>query len=229
MSKLRLFADTASPVTRAVMLLLATNNVPYEFVHISLKDGEQHTNQELVSINPNHTVPAIEDNGFAMFESTAILKYICNKYNLPDHWYPKDVQKRARVDEAMSWFPQNLRCKAFYVACVLPRKTGQPTSEDVLKLTQTTLKKSVDIVESYFLKNRKFVAGDEISIADLLFFGEVTQYWRMGKNLCEGKSAMTQWIEDCKTFFGAHFDEIYKGVYKTIESKVFFTEMEYYK
>ena len=52
--------------------------------------------------------------------------------------------------------------------------------------------------------------------------------FRMGKNLCEGKSAMTQWIEDCKTFFGAHFDEIYKGVYKTIESKVFFTEMEYY-
>ena len=40
MSKLRLFADTASPVTRAVMLLLATNNVPHEFVHISLKDGE---------------------------------------------------------------------------------------------------------------------------------------------------------------------------------------------
>ena len=111
----------------------------------------------------------------------------------------------------------------------MPRKTGQPTSEDVLKLTQTTLKKSVDIVESYFLKNRKFVAGDEISIADLLFFGEVTQYWKMGKNLCEGKSAMTQWIEDCKTFLGAHFDEIYKGVYKTIESKVFFTEMEYYK
>ena len=30
--------------------------------------GEQHTNPELVAINPNHTLPAMEDNGYTMFE-----------------------------------------------------------------------------------------------------------------------------------------------------------------
>ncbi len=45
--------------------------------------------------------------------STAIMKYICQKYSLPDHWYPKDLQRKARVEEALSWFPMNLRCQTF--------------------------------------------------------------------------------------------------------------------
>ena len=47
--------------------------------------------------------------------SVAILKYIYNKYNLPDHWYPRDLKKQARVDEALSWFPQNIRCGAYFL------------------------------------------------------------------------------------------------------------------
>ena len=47
--------------------------------------------------------------------STAILKYICNKYGLADHWYPKDIKRQGKVDEALNWFPQNLRCGAYYL------------------------------------------------------------------------------------------------------------------
>ena len=93
---------------------------------------DQLTNPELFQINPNRAIPAIEDNGFTLFEryllkslthlithcplfSTAIMKYIYNKFNLPEHWYPKDLHKQAHVDEALGWFPQNLRCGAYYV------------------------------------------------------------------------------------------------------------------
>ena len=110
----------------------------------------------------------------------------------------------------------------------MPKRTGEKTADAILKHTQVTLKKSVGVVENYFLKNRKFVAGDEISIADLVFFGEISNYWKMGKNLCEGNSSLSQWIEDCKEVFGSCFDDIYKEQFEMIEKKVFFTEMEHY-
>lgn len=112
---------------------------------------------------------------------------------------------------------------------VLPRRTGQPTPEAILESAQTTLKRSVDIIETYFLKNTKFIGGDEISIADLLFSSEVFQYLKMGANLCESHPKMTQWMEDVKSFLGTHYDTIYKEEYVTIEAKTFFNEMKYYK
>lgn len=38
-SQMKLYADPASPVCRAVMLLLGINKVSYEYVHVSLKNG----------------------------------------------------------------------------------------------------------------------------------------------------------------------------------------------
>lgn len=47
-----------------------------------------------------------------MLSSTAILLYLSRKYNTPDHWYPSDIQKRARVDEYLSWHHANIRANA---------------------------------------------------------------------------------------------------------------------
>ena len=41
--------------------------------------------------------------------SSAILKYLVTKYKLPDHWYPSDLQRRAKIDEYLGWHAPNLR------------------------------------------------------------------------------------------------------------------------
>jgi len=68
MSGLKLYEDALSPVCRSVMLFLSMNSIPHELVHVSLKDHETRTNPELFAINPNRRVPALNDNGFTMFE-----------------------------------------------------------------------------------------------------------------------------------------------------------------
>ena len=93
MSGLKLYEDPISPVCRSVMLFLSMNNIPHELVHVSLKDrkspasclpftgytifnipqflsllDETQTSPELFAINPNRRVPALNDNGFTMFE-----------------------------------------------------------------------------------------------------------------------------------------------------------------
>jgi len=37
------------------------------------------------------------------------MKYLSDKYQVADHWYPKDLQRRARVDCFISWQQTTLR------------------------------------------------------------------------------------------------------------------------
>ena len=105
--------------------------------------------------------------------------------------------------------------------CIRPRHTGEPTSEAQIKFAEGKMKNALNVVESYFLKNKKFVAGDEMSIADLLFLCEVTQYWNCNINLCEGRPNMTRWLSECQKILAPHFDELHKRNYELRDSKVF--------
>lgn len=53
-------------------------------------------------LHQNGLVPAIDDNGFGLWESNAIVRYLGTKYGSP-HFYPVDLQERARADRWMDW------------------------------------------------------------------------------------------------------------------------------
>ena len=113
---LKVYLDPLSQPCRAVMLLLEANKVKYEKVLLQLGKGEHRKCEELKKINPDTTLPTMDDDGFALSESAAIMTYLVDKYHLPDHWYPKDLQKRAKVDQYLHWHHNNLRkeAKLFY-------------------------------------------------------------------------------------------------------------------
>ena len=65
----------------------------------------EHLDEEYLKINPNGKVPAmvdiVDESNFSLFESHAIMKYICCSRNLPDSWYPTSVERNFEIQAKM--------------------------------------------------------------------------------------------------------------------------------
>ncbi|KAK3928862.1 Glutathione S-transferase 1 [Frankliniella fusca] len=94
-----LYGDELSPPVRAVLLTCKALGVEYEFKKVSLLDSEQ-MKPEFLKINPLHTVPAIQDGDFVIYDSHAIASYLADKASA-DSWYPRDIKKRAIVNQRL--------------------------------------------------------------------------------------------------------------------------------
>ena len=58
-----------------VRLLLAQLGIPYETIEVDILKGESRT-EEFLQINPNGRTPVLDDDGFVLAESNAILAYL---------------------------------------------------------------------------------------------------------------------------------------------------------
>ena len=97
---MKLYMHPVSMTSRPVRLFIAEHNIPVEEVTVDLMKGD-HYKPPFTTINPNRQVPVLEDEGFRLTESSAILKYLADKANSPA--YPKDLKQRAKVNEMMDW------------------------------------------------------------------------------------------------------------------------------
>ena len=163
---MKLYADPITVNCRKVIAGLDFLGVPYERVHVDYFKSEQKS-PEYLAINPNATLPALEDDGFILWESNAILQYAADKANNA-RAYSLDLKKRADINrwmlwESSSWFPA---CYVYLVEhCVKPL-FNQPPDTAVLKAQDETFHKLAAILDERLSKNR-WVTGSDPTIADI--------------------------------------------------------------
>ncbi len=88
-----------SPYSWRVFLALEHKRIPYELEVLSFSAGDTRK-PEFIAINPRHHVPTIVDDGFALWESGAILEYLDERFPSKDaatSLYPGDIRERARI------------------------------------------------------------------------------------------------------------------------------------
>jgi glutathione S-transferase len=170
-----------STTSRPIRLFIAEHKLPVEEQVVDLMTGEHHQ-AAFSAINPNHLLPVLDDDGLRLTESSAILKYLADKFDLPE--YPKDLKQRAKVNELMDWFNTNF-LRDYGYGLIYPQlfphhKRPTPEAQQVtLAWGKERAKAWLGILNDHWLgPDKNYLCGDAITIADyfgacLLSLGEV--------------------------------------------------------
>jgi glutathione S-transferase len=177
---MKLYMHPISTSSRPVRLLIAEYNIPCDEELIDLRTGVNRQ-EAYTSINPNQTVPMLEDGDFRLTEGSAILKYLADKYDLP--CYPKDLKKRARVNELMDWFNTQFY-RDYGYGLIYPqifphhkRRSDEATAA-AIEWGQQRAEKWLRILNDDWIgPHNQYLDGNDITIADyygaaLLTLGE---------------------------------------------------------
>jgi glutathione S-transferase len=174
---MKLYMHPISTVARPVMFFAADEGIKLDTEIVDLMKGEQYQ-PAFAAINPSCAVPVLEDDGFRLTESSAILKYLADKKGSPA--YPKDLKARARVNELMDWLNTGFYRSFGYGLCygqtLDPYKNPDPKGQKAnLEMAQKQAEKFLSVLDKNILgKGNTYLAGDAITIADYLASGMVS-------------------------------------------------------
>lgn len=181
--------------------------------------GEHLTESFATDVNRFNKLPAINDNGFKLSESVAIFHYLGRKELIPERWYPKDLKALTRIDEFLEWNHNNLLLGAgmlFMMRVLTPMKTGVKPSRERIEEQKRTLNGNIDDLEDNWLKDNKFLAGGEITFADLMGISPLEQV--LGLHLFkleeQRHAKVKKWLEEVRKFFGPTFEKAHVYVHK---------------
>ncbi|KAI0092245.1 glutathione transferase [Irpex rosettiformis] len=168
---LKLFGSPQSKPTLRVAHILKEKQVPFEFIVID-SSAKEHKSPEYLKKQPFGQIPYTDDDGFILFETRAICKYVAAKWRdqgsplLPDH---NDLKATALFDQALSIEYSNfdpivieILMEKMYKAKFL----GQEPDQAKLAASMEKLGGKLEGYEA-ILSKQKYLAGDNVTLADL--------------------------------------------------------------
>jgi glutathione S-transferase len=175
---LTFYYASGSPFAWRVWLALEHKQLAYDHRVMSFSAGDLKQ-PEFLAVNPRHKVPAIVDDGFALYESQAIVEYLEERYPAPPSLFPGDLRKRALVRRIVQEADQYLIVafdpiidQVFFTA---PDKWDIAAIEDGRSKLIEELRRWEDIAADDFL------AGKEPSAADFAAYPHLALGLRLDK------------------------------------------------
>jgi len=174
---MKLLGRKTSGNVQKVMFLLEELKMPYTREDVGRQFNNTQT-PEYLAKNPNAKVPTLEDGNLIIWESNTILRYLAAKAKSP--LYPADAAKRTHVERWMDWQLSALNnpyLAMFREAKLEPEKRGADFGAQLKDFSAqlSILDKSIG--------DKQFVAGNELSIADICLAPIVARCLRFGVEL----------------------------------------------
>ncbi|TDG52474.1 hypothetical protein AWZ03_001304 [Drosophila navojoa] len=158
---MKLYAVSDGPPSLAVRMALKALGIQYQLINVDFCALE-HRTPDYAKMNPQKEIPVLDDDGFHLSESIAIMQYLCDKYSPLSTLYPEDPTERALVNQRLC-FNMN-----FYYAPISAHSMA-PIFFDYER-TPMSLKKvenALDVFETYLQRlGTKYAASENVTIAD---------------------------------------------------------------
>lgn len=175
---------------RAVEMTAKAVGVELNKKVLNLPNGE-HLKPEFVKINPQHTIPTLVDGDFALWESRAIMTYLCEKYDTSKKWFPECPKIRAIINQRM-YFDMGTLYKSFadyYYPQIMKKAPADP---EMFKKIETAFE-----FLNTFLEGKQFAAGNAVTVADIALLATMTNFEAAQFDYSKYTN-VSKWYETCK-------------------------------
>lgn len=155
-----------SPRAFKVMALAEHLGLEHRLRIVDLTKGEQNT-PEFTALNPNQRMPVMDDDGFVLWESNAILQYLASKKG-GNGLLPTDLRGRADVTRWQCWDLAHWdpACATFIFERLVKKlfAMGEPDPAEIKK-GEERFHRCAKVLDAQ-LTGRRFVTGDTLTVAD---------------------------------------------------------------
>ncbi len=152
--------------SRAFRVLWMAKELGLDYEHIKLDFADGSTRREdYLAINPNGHVPAIEDDGFVLWESMAINLYLAKKHSTGT-LYPSGLQDEARAWQWSFWGMTEIErnvLTAMFNRAVYPEDKRDAAAADA---AETDLQSPLGVLDGAVTRSQ-YLIGESFTVADL--------------------------------------------------------------
>ncbi|GLQ87732.1 glutathione S-transferase family protein [Dyella flagellata] len=191
----KLYGMAGSPNVRGAMLGLAEKGVDYELVTVlpPFKDAEH------LARNPFGRIPAFEHDGFMLYETQAILRYVDQTFSGPV-LRPSDAREVARMNQILGiidcYLFKSWSCDIGFERIIAPNYFGRPSKLETIEAAIPMARCCAEALED--LISAPYLTGETYSLADIRLMPHFDWLRQTpeGEAILADKSKLGQWFRN---------------------------------
>lgn len=185
-----------SPFLRSALLGLEEKGAPYELVRMGFGEPKEPAH---VARHPFGRVPTLEHDGFSLYETQAILRYVDAVFPGPS-LQPEDPRRAARMDQLIGisdWYLFRQVTATIGFQRLIAPMLGRQTDEAIVAAAVPDARNCARVLADFAAEGGEFMVGDQLTIADLMLVPQIA-YFAMtpeGREILPEHPSLVAWLD----------------------------------
>ena len=163
---LKILGKSTSINVRKVLWTCSELSLNYELEELGKEEGDLHK-AEFLALNPNALVPVIIEDGFVLWESNSICRYLASS---TERWdlLPREPKSKAQVEQWMDWQATELNTCWRFAFMALVRKDPAYSDTTAINASISAWNDNMSLLDQQLERSDNFVVGQNFTLADIV-------------------------------------------------------------